>query len=158
MPAQARCARSPSQLRRLNSYNHLLQARGPRVPPPHLQAPHPRSQPPQCMNIHRPTVNVPAPARDTRVLPPYPHAPHPPPTVQVRGARVPQHCMQPHQPPTVQARHARTPPHHGQSHSSPIRIVPGTQPPRNNSQRSYSSEPCCEPCRLRYINQSIPYS
>ena len=104
MPTQARCARTPPPLRRLNCYNHRLRTRGLRVPPPHLQAPHPRPQPPQCTNIHHPTVNVPAPAhgtsvsppyfhtssaRGTRVLPSYPHAPIQPPQQRVPGTQAP---------------------------------------------------------------------
>ena len=59
------------------------------MPPPYPQAPHPRPQPPQRMNTHRPTVNVPAPARGPRVPPPYPHAPNPPPQRRVPGTQPP---------------------------------------------------------------------
>ena len=123
MPAQARCTRSPSQLRRLNSYNHLLRTRGLRVPPPHLQAPHPRPQPPQCTNIHHPTVNVPAPAHGTRVLPPYFHA------SSARGTRVlPSYPHAPIQPP-----HRRVPGTQAPSGILPVTRCLNPQCPINQS-------------------------
>ena len=115
LPAQAQRSRTPSALRRQINYNRRLRTRGPRVPPPHLQ----QLPPPPIDHV-----------QGTR-MPQHRMQP----TVQVRDARVPQHCMQHHPPPTVQARYARVPPHYGQSHSPPTRLVPGTQPPSLISQR-----------------------